>query len=75
MFKYCSSLEILNLYNFNTKNVKDLSSMFAYCINIKILDLTALDIGKVTDMSSLFRYMISLTENSLLNFDNYKLLI
>ena len=33
MFFYCSSLKELNLNNFNTNNVTDMSDMFKGCSN------------------------------------------
>ena len=35
MFEGCSSLNSINLFNFNTKNVTNMSSMFADCKNLK----------------------------------------
>ena len=33
MFSGCSSLKVLNLINFNTNNVTDMSYMFSECLN------------------------------------------
>ena len=35
MFEGCSSLKSINLSNFNTKNVTNMSSMFTDCKNLK----------------------------------------
>ena len=38
MFSECSSLEKLNISNFNTNNVANISYMFYKCISLKELD-------------------------------------
>ena len=35
MFHGCSSLELLDISNFNTDNVKNMSEMFYYCSLLK----------------------------------------
>ena len=35
MFSHCS-FENIDLSNFNTQNVTDMSNMFSYCFNIKL---------------------------------------
>ena len=42
MFSRCSSLDKLNLINFNTNNVTDMSNMFYDCSLLKELNLTIL---------------------------------
>ena len=37
MFLQCSSLKELNLYNFNTNNVTNMSYMFYGCSSLKVL--------------------------------------
>ena len=39
MFNYCTSLKSLDLSNFNTQKVKDMSSMFYHCSSLS-LDLS-----------------------------------
>ena len=39
MFRGCSSLKELNLNNFNTNNVTDMSDMFRGCSSLKELNL------------------------------------
>ena len=39
MFRGCSSLKELNLNNFNTNNVTDMSYMFYGCSSLKELNL------------------------------------
>ena len=55
MFSWCSSLKELNLNNFNTKNVTDMSAMFYECSSLKELNLSNFNTDNVTNM----RYMFS----------------
>ena len=40
MFSWCSSLTNINLSNFNTQNVKDMSEMFRECKSLTNIDLS-----------------------------------
>ena len=59
----------LNLSNFNTSNVTNMSAMFSNCSSLTELDLSNFDTSKVTDMSHMFSDCSSLTELDLSNFD------
>ena len=50
MFSHCSSLTSLDLFNFNTNNVKDMSCMFSHCSSLNSLDLSNFNTNKVEDM-------------------------
>ncbi|MBQ2175673.1 MAG: BspA family leucine-rich repeat surface protein, partial [Alphaproteobacteria bacterium] len=50
----CESLEELNLSNFNTTKVKDMSKMFYGCKNLRILDLSNFDVSEVEDSDDMF---------------------
>ena len=54
MFYGCSSLNELNLSNFNTDNVTDMESMFSLCSSLKELNLSNFNTNKVTNMGSMF---------------------
>ena len=54
MFICCSSLKELNLNNFNTNNVTDMSYMFNGCSSLKELNLNNFNTNNVTDMSDMF---------------------
>lgn len=54
MFYSCSSLKTLNVSNWNTKKVTNMSLMFADCDGLTILDLSNWDTENVTDMGSMF---------------------
>ena len=50
----CSSLKELNISNFNTNNVTDMSGMFDGCSSLKELNLSNFDTNNVTDTSFMF---------------------
>ena len=54
MFSDCSSLTKLDLFNFNTEKVTNMSCMFASCKKLKNLDLSKFDFKNVTDTSGMF---------------------
>ena len=70
MFSRCSSLKELNLSNFNTNNVTDMSQMFYECSSLKELNLSDFNTNNVTDM----RYMFNGCSDDLKNIirDKYK---
>ena len=51
MFTGCSSLEELNLNNFNTINVTNMSYMFNGCYSLKEMNLNNFNTNNVNDMS------------------------
>ena len=56
MFEDCESLTKLDVRNFDTSNVTDMSYMFDDCISLTELDVSNFDTSKVTDMQSMFSY-------------------
>ena len=56
MFYYCQSLEDLDINNWDTSNVKDMSSMFLYCTSLGELNLNNWNTGNVTNMNSMFAH-------------------
>ena len=54
MFCGCSSLKELNLNNFNTNNVTNMSRMFSGCSSLKELNLNNFNTNNVTNMSYMF---------------------
>ena len=69
MFFECSSLTNLNLSNFNTTNVIDMSFMFERCPSLTNLNLSNFNTTNVTNMSSMFDGCSSLTNLNLSNFN------
>ena len=69
MFSDCSSLQQLDLTNFNTGNVKDMSSMFWGCKALTEIDLSKFNTKNVTDMSCIFSGCTSLTKLNLSKFN------
>ena len=51
MFYCCSSLKKLNLSNFNTNKVTNMSYMFCDCSSLEELNISNFDTNNVTDMS------------------------
>ena len=54
MFNGCSSLQSLDLSNFDASNVTNMSGMFICCSSLQSLDLSNFDTSKVTKMSGMF---------------------
>ena len=54
MFYGCSSLIELNLSNFNTNKVTNMSYMFYRCSSLKELNLSNFNTNNVTDMFGIF---------------------
>ena len=72
MFNGCLSLTSLDLSNFNTSKVIDMSNMFYSCYSLNNLDLSSFDTSKVTSMSSMFDNCKSLTSLDLSNWNTSK---
>ena len=60
MFLRCTSLITLDLSNFNTSKVTNMSNMFYNCISLTSLDLSNFDTSKVTNMDYMFSSCTSL---------------
>ena len=54
MFCDCNKLTSLNLSNFNTNNVNDMSRMFLGCSSLTSLNLSNFNTNNVTNMSCMF---------------------
>ena len=54
MFYYCSTLEELNLNNFNTNNVTSMYHMFSGCSSLKELNFDNLNINHEVSMNGMF---------------------
>jgi len=50
----CSSLENLNIKNFDTTRVKNMENMFQDCSKLTSLDLSNFDTSKVNNMKGMF---------------------
>ena len=69
MFFDCSSLTYLNLSNFNTENVTDMSWMFFKCISLENLNLSNFSTQKVINMRGMFSECSSLKNLNLSYFN------
>ena len=54
IFYGCASLIELNISNFNTNNVRDMSGMFAGCASLKVLNISNFIINNKTDLTKIF---------------------
>ena len=73
MFSGCSSLENIDLTDFNTSSLTQLSSIFSGCSSLKSIDLSKFDISNVQDMSYIFYNCISLKTINLANFNGHNI--
>ena len=68
MFNGCSALSSLDLSNFNTAIVTNMSYMFFNCANLSSLDLSNFNTAIVSDMSLMFGSCSTLSSLDLSNF-------
>lgn len=61
MFKNMSKLDYIELSDFDTSNVTNMSEMFAWCSALTALDVSDFDTNNVTNMSEMFSSCESLT--------------
>ena len=69
MFAECSSLNNINLSNFNTNNVTNMKSMFSGCSSLNNIDLSNFNTNNVTNMEYMFFGCLSLNNINLSNFN------
>ena len=72
MFEGCSSLNNLNLSNFNTQNVTNMWYMFYGCSSLKNLNLSNFNTQNLTNINCMFNGCESLTNVNLSNFNTQK---
>ena len=72
MFTDCSSLESLDLSNFDTKKVTCMDAMFYGCSSLTSLDVSKFDTKDVTRMGNMFNGCYSLTSLDVSNFNTEK---
>ena len=71
-YKMFYEIIALNLSNFDTSKMTDMSWMFDNCLILTTLDLSNFDTSNVTNMSYMFSKCQSLTSLDLSNFDTSK---
>ena len=67
-----TNVKEINLSNFNTRGVTDMSNMFGSCYRLTSLDVSGFDTSKVTDMSNMFYGCYGLTSPDVSGFDTSK---
>ena len=72
MFYKCSSLETLDVSQWNTGNVIDMGKMFEGCSSLKYLSVSTWDTSNVNNMCLLFRGCKALQSLNLRNWDTSK---
>ena len=75
MFCGCSSLEKVDLTNFNTNIVSDMSQMFKKCLSLKQINLSNFNTSEVENMCEMFQECSSLKELNLSNFKINKIIL
>lgn len=68
----CLYLTKIDLSNFNTENVTNMTFMFYDCVRLVELDISNLNTSKVEDMSYMFFYCSSIEKLDLKSFDTNK---
>jgi len=69
MFAGCSSLNNIDLSNFNTNNVTNMAGMFLVCISLNNINLSNFNTNNVTNMLGMFQGCSSLNNINLSNFN------
>ena len=70
MFYDCDKLISLDLSNFNTQNVTNMSAMFEYCNSVIRLDLSNFNTQNVIHIFNIFWGCISLKKENIITQDN-----
>ena len=60
MFQHCILLEEIDVSNFNTRNLEDISSMFYMCKSLNRIDLSNFDTRKISNYREIFFYSSNL---------------
>ena len=69
MFANCPSLTSLDVSNFNTESVTDMSGMFINCSSLTSLDVSNFKTENVTNMTQMFESCSGLTSLDVSNFN------
>ena len=69
MFNGLQEIKSIDLSEFDTSKVADMSFMFTECTNLEALDLGNIDISSVTSLESMFKSCSNLKEIDLSNLD------
>ncbi len=72
LFKDCTKLETVDLKEFDTSKVTDMSYMFRSCSSLKEIDVSTFDTSNVTSICGMFDGCTSLTKLDLSSFDTSK---
>ena len=68
MFEKCTSLQTVDLSNFDTRNVEHMAYMFDGCSNLQSLNVSGFNTENVTEMGAMFQNCSSLPDLNVTNF-------
>jgi len=74
IFSGCSSIRSIDLSNFNSSNVENMSFMFSHCISLTNINLLNLETQNVTSMNGMFFLCGSIKNIDLSNFNTSKVI-
>ena len=74
MFDSCNRLNEIDLSNFDTSEITDMSSMFFTCTSLYFIDFSDVNTSKVKDMNNMFYGCSSLKSLNLSSFDTSQVL-
>ena len=72
MFSSLTSVKTIDLSNFDSSGITDMSGMFAYTIKLTSINFGNFDTSSVTNMEGMFHYSWRLTSLNLSNFNTRK---
>ena len=58
-FRGCKNLEMINFYNIQTDNLKNMKGMFCDCNNLIYIDLSSFSTQNVTNMNHMYNGCIN----------------
>ena len=70
LFQNCKSITNLNLSNFNTRKVTNMSSMFCYCYSLTNLNLENFNTKNIAHMNGMFKGCNSLKKDNIITKDD-----
>ena len=72
MFRACINATEIDLYNFDTSQVTDMTSMFTNCYSLTSINISSFDTSNVKDLGFLFYHCYSLISVDLSSFNTSK---
>ena len=73
MFRSCSNIEELDVFNFNTKNSISFKGMFQGCTKLKKIDVSNFNSSNCTDINYIFERCENISEINMINWNMSKI--